>query len=431
MATAYEQLNFLNQANQQALAPVNNFLAQRNALAHQQAEAARARAQQIEMMNMQQQNALALENIRNQHAIDAQRANFMFQQEAADKNVVRNRSEANRQKLIDAGWQLSPDLSAKEINDMADRVFSDPSTAELAPVEQATAIAGRLNTTLQQMTKELSSDTPESRKASLLAFAADPNNNSLLTVEGKIPQAMLQAAVNKGDVQGVVDLINKAARNAGWFSSDKQISSQLMAGLYSARAAANQQLLNSPMFQARQLEAKTLMQELGKLTPGIKTAEGWAQFGKALSPPGVQPPSMEEIMKQREAQAKIDTEAAERQGRVDTRLGVVPSLAPAAGAPNTPWDRGVLPWLGQNIKPAALSMVSPALAAGQYLPQMQQFAKSPMIQDAASGVWQGLMGMPEMVQTQTPHQQLAQELFAKGIYDPRLGVPQQQLRSGF
>lgn len=432
MATAYEQLNFINQQMQQSLAPINNFLAQRNALAMQQMEAARQRAQMIEM-----------ENLRQQHALEAQKANFEAQQVAADKHDERQRANANRERLVNAGWQLSPDLTPREINNMADNYFGDPYQAEESSVEQATAIGGRVKTVLADMTKEMSTDTPEAQKKALMAFAADPTNNNLLTVEGKIPQQMLMEVVNKGDVNGLVGLINQAARNAGWFSSDKQVAAQLMAGLYNSRLAANESLKASPTFQAKTVQLQTLMSELGKATQGIRTEKGWTTFGNAMSPP--KPSDAEVAAKMKEALARqqaINAESARKQQAVQNLLSPV-AAAPAPGIT----QQGVFPWAANQLSGAggsakqvlqdaaknmAVQFAAPAAAPALPLSQLAQFgdylSQNPVAQDISHGLYQGWYGNGDIVKTTSPHEQLARELYARGIYDPRLGVPEQALR---
>lgn len=416
MPTAYEQLNFLNQQNQQALAPINNFLAQRNQIALQQAEAARQRAQAIEM-----------ENLRQQHALEAQKANFTAQQEAADANVLRARAEDNRKKLIDSGWILSPDLGYKEINNMADQYFGNPSSAEESSVEKASAIGGRVNSVLKDMTKDLANDTPEAQKKALMAFAADPTNNSLLTVEGKIPQQQLMEVVNKGDVNGLVGLINQAAKNAGWFSSDKQVAAQLMSGLYNSRVAANDALKTSPLFQAKQVQLQSLMQELGKATQGIQTSKGWETFGNAMAPAGKSDAQVAAEMKAALAKQQAGMAIGNaRQTAVDTRLNPV-TVSPHTAAPPTAFDQSLL-GRGFNVVNSAGAMLNnPGPTMANFAMQNPQIADQ--AQDAYSGFAKGLWG--GQVPTASPHEQLAKELYARGIFDPRLGVPEQLLKRGF
>ncbi len=416
MPTAYEQLNFLNQQNQQILAPINNFLAQRNALALQQAEAARQRAQMIEM-----------ENLRQEHALAAQKANFDAQEKAGDRNAERIKAEDARKNFAAAGVRLNPELTDKEVLEMVPDYFGDPHKAEESSVEKASAVGGRLNTLLADMTKELSSDTPESRKKSLMAFAADPANNALITVEGKIPPAALNEVVNKGDVNGLVALINQAAKNAGWFTSDKQVHSQLMAGLYNARLAANAALQTSPQFQSKQVLAQSLMKELSGHTAGIQTAEGWTNFGNAISPPPPPPPTAAELRAQFEKQKQMTEEAARKQTAVQARLGQATVVPAQTGV----LQQGIVPWLGRNVAEPLGQLAAPGGAAA-FAPQMQAVANNPMWQDINAGLYQSMFGDPsQVVRQQTPHEQLARELFARGQYDPRLGVPESVLRQGF
>ena len=82
--------------------------------------------------------------------------------------------------------------------------------------------------------------------------------------------------------------------------------------------------------------------------------------------------------------------------------------------------------------PAVGALAAPAAAPALSLSQLAQFgdylSQNPVAQDISHGLYQGWYGNGDIVKTTSPHEQLARELYARGIYDPRLGVPEQALR---